>query len=427
MAQSHASRWAEAYRSTVRDLPRVAASAAIALCGMNTVVDARIFMHDVAALPDAGDADARAFVARLRDRAVRGVGGEVRVEWPAGPAWLKAHLPVRYALGGTGPHAARALSALGAPALVALQDRSARTLALFPPDVLIAEDEGIVAARHARSHGAPRPETFIFEYTAGMPWGPETLSRSSRIIVRFDDGGVDVDPAFDRLTPLLAGQAGAGLVSGFNSEPLDRLDAAIERIFGLARAWQAAGLPLVHLELAGYASREALDRVLQAAPGAVTSMGMSHSELIALDADAAASPMRAMVALGETLGVDRLCVHADHWAASVTRGDPGRERAALLTGCLLAGSRAAAGTPLMPAELDHAAAFHAMPFAELDRAGAWTFVGCPSPYLAYPATTLGLGDTFTAGCLLALGRAIEEGDAGRAGHSPRPSALGIEP
>ena len=222
--------------------------------------------------------------------------------------------------------------------------------------------------------------------------------------MRFDDGGLDVDLSFDRLTPHLAAEAGSGLVSGFNNEPLDRLDGAIDRVFGLTRAWRKAGVSFVHLELAGYVWREALDRVLEAVPGAVTSIGMSHSELAGIDANASARPAEAMERFGARLGVDRVCVHADHWAASLTRNDPDRELNALLTGCLLAGSRAAAGAPVMPSGSAPAAVFHDLPFADAARLGDWRFVACPSPHLACPETTLGLGDTFTAGCLLALGR-----------------------
>jgi ADP-dependent phosphofructokinase/glucokinase len=36
--------------------------------------------------------------------------------------------------------------------------------------------------------------------------------------------------------------------------------------------------------------------------------------------------------------------------------------------------------------------------------GGWHIVTCPSPHLQQPRTTLGLGDTFMAGCLLVLGQ-----------------------
>ena len=367
MQQGFSPRWTEAYRQVIDELPHTAAVAAMTLCGMNTVVDARVEMTDLADLPGSDDQRARAFVMLLRDRALKGIGGEVRVDWLEGPAWLKKHLPIRYDLGGTGPHAARALNAVGAPALVALQDRSPHMLSLFPPQVMIAEGGMIVAARDARQHGEPRPETFIFEYSAGSQIDGSVLSRSSRIVVRFDDGGVDIDPAFDALTPSLASIAGAGLISGFNNEPLDRLEAAIERIFGLTRVWKKAGLPLIHLELAGYASREALDLVLQAVPGAVTSVGISQSELLALMGDSG-QLTSVISSLGEMLGVERLCVHADHWAVTATKGDPRLELNALITGCLLATTRAAAGAPAMPSQIPAGASFQDTPLPELYRA-----------------------------------------------------------
>ena len=133
MQEEFSARWLRAYRRAIEELPRTASAAGMTLCGMNTVIDARVDMKDVSVLPQPGEDRARDFFAFLRDRAIRGVGGEIRVEWQNGPAWIKSHLPIRHDLGGTGAHAARALAAVGAKALVALQDRSAQMLSLFPP------------------------------------------------------------------------------------------------------------------------------------------------------------------------------------------------------------------------------------------------------------------------------------------------------
>jgi ADP-dependent phosphofructokinase/glucokinase len=111
-----------------------------------------------------------------------------------------------------------------------------------------------------------------------------------------------------------------------------------------------------------------------------------------------------MADFAERLGLDRLCVHADRWAAAVTRNNPGTERRALLAGCLLAASRAAAARPVAPSGLPVGAKFAAPPYAETLALGEWNFVAVASPYLVAPASTLGLGDTFTAGCLLVLGQ-----------------------
>ena len=152
--------------------------------------------------------------------------------------------------------------------------------------------------------------------------------------------------SLEHLASRLAGEAGAGLVAGFNCVPPERLEAEIGRVFGLTRRWQDAGLATIHLEMSGFADPGARDRVLEAARGAVTSVGMSQSEFLDLD------PRRgdvdpnafvtAMTALATRLNLDRLCVHADQWAVSATRGNPDREYQALMASCLVASARAAA-------------------------------------------------------------------------------------
>jgi len=110
-----------------------------------------------------------------------------------------------------------------------------------------------------------------------------------------------------------------------------------------------------------------------------------------------------MCGLGERLGLSRVCVHADGWAATATLGEPWIELKALLTGCLLASARAEAGTLVIPRRAPSSAIYRAPPFEEPIRRGKWWLVSCAAPYLAAPVTTLGLGDTFMAGCLLVLG------------------------
>jgi len=102
--------------------------------------------------------------------------------------------------------------------------------------------------------------------------------------------------------------------------------------------------------------------------------------------------------------LERVCVHADTWAAAVTLNDPAEEELALMAGCAIASARAANGAPAKTIAIATAAEFHPLPFETPVRRGRWTFVACASPYLDRPATTLGLGDSFTAGCLHILGR-----------------------
>ncbi|WP_061932043.1 ADP-dependent glucokinase/phosphofructokinase [Aureimonas sp. AU22] len=396
--------WHAAYETLARRLPAAARTAPLTLCGMSACVDARIELSGAHALWAATEGNAATFAAMLKDRVRRGVGGEVRVEWPEGPAWLAGHVPARYALGGVGPQAGWVLTTLGAPAIVNLSDRSAHMLARLPPGMLLAEGDRTVRARSVQPRGERRPDIYIFEYTAGRPVGDVVPGRSSRIIVRFGDPGLEKDAAFDELTPHLAPEAGTGLVAGFNCVPPCELAAELSRVFALTRLWLGAGLPAVHLEMSTFEDAGLRDEVLDAARGAVTSIGMSHSEMRDLvpgteDAELPA----AMRALGQRLDLDRVCVHADHWALSVTRDDPDREREALMAGCLVASARSMAGQPVVPQGVPEGAAFHALPVEDGSLGGGWASVAVPSPYLASPATTLGLGDTFTAGCLLVLG------------------------
>jgi len=390
-----------AYVDLLDRLPSLVTGAPLILCGMGACVDARVAMHDMAGLlAERHVPQAAALAALLTDRAARGVGGEAWINWPQGPQWLARHVPVRYALGGTGPQAAWMLSVLGARALVALEDRSAHMMAQLDARLLLAETGKLVAANDVEPRGPQRPDIFIFEYTQGLLVGDVTPPRSSRIIIRFNNLGLEHDNEFDHLSVRLAGSAGAALLSGFSAVAAPLLAAEIARVASLAAAWREAGVPCVHLELAGYDLPEIGEQVLQGMRRAVTSVGMSHSEFLAMSpqADLAIG----LPALGERLGVVRVCVHADDWAASATLGDAGIEREALMTGCLLSSARAAAGTPVRPDSINPRARFGVAPFPRPVQSGRWTLVSCPSPYLAAPATTLGLGDTFTAGCLLVL-------------------------
>ncbi|MCV3243423.1 ADP-dependent phosphofructokinase/glucokinase [Mesorhizobium robiniae] len=399
-----------ALTAAIQSLPKAAGSCqggplsqGVFLCGMSTVVDARADMHDMDALANAPPASrAHDLFKTLQDRAARGVGGEIKFDWPEGPDWLRGRITLSHALGGTGPQAAWVLSKLGARAVIALEDRHPFMLKQIPPGVLVAQHDKLVDASEIVPREPAVPETFIFEYTAGRPIGDVIPRRSSRIIVRFLDRGLQDDSEFDKLSVRLASSAAAGLLSGLNDTAFADLPQASEKLFALARAWRAKGLKTIHFELAGYSSKEALSLVLADLRGSITSIGMSHSELIGMYPDAEL-PLNAMISLGERLGLDRVCVHADTWAAAVTKSDPNLELSALMTGCAIASARAANGSPVDVVTLAPEAEFQPLPFEAYARRGEWTFVACSAPFLERPQTTLGLGDSFTAGCLLVLG------------------------
>ncbi|APG93062.1 ADP-dependent glucokinase/phosphofructokinase [Sinorhizobium americanum] len=409
MNDAIAGNWPERYAGFVGALSTSGREATtlrlgVFLCGMSSVVDARVDMHDMEALASSpAHSRAGALFSLLKDRADRGVGGEVKFDWPDGPKWIRTNVKVRHALGGTGPQAAWVLSKLGASALIALEDRHSLMLQQIPRGVLVAQDGKLIEADEVTPSPQTVPETFIFEYTAGKTVADVACRRSSRIIVRFIDRGLQNDVEFDSMSTGLASSAAAGLLSGLNDVSFDQLPEASEKVFTLARSWRDAGLKVIHFELAGYSSSGALNLVLGALRGSVTSIGMSQSELLTLHPDAQ-QPMEAMIALGERLNLNRVCVHADNWAAAVTKCDPNQELRALMAGCAIASARAATGAPVERVTIAADAKFEPLPFQGYARKGEWSFVACSAPYLEKPATTLGLGDSFTAGCLLVLGR-----------------------
>ncbi|EJC75741.1 archaeal ADP-dependent phosphofructokinase/glucokinase [Rhizobium leguminosarum bv. trifolii WSM2012] len=400
--------WPARYASLLGGLSAPADAATlqtgIFLCGMSTVVDARVDMHDMAALVDAPQGSrAEALFKLLQDRANRGVGGEVKIDWMEGPDWIRTNVKVRHSLGGTGPQAAWVLSKLGAKSVIALEDRHSLMLKQIPAGVMIAEGGKLLEANDVTPSPQIVPETFIFEYTAGQSVGNVVPRRSSRIIVRFIDRGLQDDKEFNTISTQLASAAAAGLLSGLNDVAPEELADESKNLFSLARSWRDAGLKVVHFELAGYSSLELLNTVLNACRGSVTSLGMSRSELLALS-PGVDNPMDAMIALGERLNLSRVCVHADNWAAAVTKCDSHQELRALMAGCAIASARAANGAPVDRVTVSPDAKFEPLPFDGYAVKGGWSFVACSAPYLEKPVTTLGLGDSFTAGCLLVLGR-----------------------
>jgi ADP-dependent phosphofructokinase/glucokinase len=394
--------WPTAYAELVARLGEYGAHARWTFCGLGACVDAVMSAHDaVAALLASSNVSARALGQTLEQRAGAGVGGEVRVHWDDGPDWLDAALPLRKALGGTAAHAARVLTRLGAPALLALSHRDAEQMGCLDGDICLAIDGRATPARNVDPHGAPRPKIYIFEFTAGRRVGDTLAPRSSRVIVRFTDPDIENDQQFEALSTAMGAEAGAAVLSGFNGIRAADLDRALAQARALALRWRAAGVPIVHMEMGGFEILELRDRTVDGLRDGFNSIGFSQSEYRAM-APGDAPDTATIVATAERLGVDRLCIHADTWALAATRGDRDQERTALMMGCLLAGTRAAVGQPVRPAAVNPSAQYDEPP--EESRRGAWNIVACSAPYLPHPATTLGLGDTFMAGCLLVLGQ-----------------------
>jgi ADP-specific Phosphofructokinase/Glucokinase conserved region len=394
--------WQERYAELAERLPELAWRARPVLCGLGVCVDAYLRLEEtLRALADAPAPPAAALRQLLLERARRGIGGEVRVDWPGGPAWLDGQLPRRLGLGGTGAQAAQTLAVLGAPTLLALSDRSAAQLALIDPKVRVAGPEGILPAGAIEGAGSGRSPHYIVEFTAGEPAGEIVPPRSSRVIVRFEDDPLEPDPWFERASVELAPAAGAAILSGFNALPAGALPEVLARVRPLAGSWRAEGLDRVHLELGDFPVPVHVDEVLAGLAGGFTSLGLSRSELLKL-VPGGGSIVRRAQSLAERFAVERIAVHADGFALALTRKDAEVELEALMAGSLLAATRAWHGRIAVPDGCPQGAVFSPPPQPAIGRHGSWQLACCATPYLAKPAATIGLGDTFLAGTLLVL-------------------------
>lgn len=410
--------WRDAYLSVAEHLVSQAGTARLILTGTSACVDA-VFQIDaerlarIVARPvatSARDMVGSELLDRILDRITLGHGGELLTRWPAGPAWISALLgpPDRLQVGGTGPQASWALAAIGGHSVLALADRSPEQLAVIDPRTGVCADGTIVAAGSlAPSGNATKLPHCILEFAAGTGHGGVTLPRSSRIILRFGDEPIERDEQFLTMAPVLAASAGAGLVSGLNGQAdEDSKEDLAERdwLLALVRAWSDAGLAVIHHELAEFPTVRRLRAA--AGMGTATSLGLSLSELFALTGSRG-DPRLLARDVARLSGARRVVVHADEWALAVHsgddrhQGDVRHQEDVLLAGNAFAAARARAGQPAEVLDPAPEASYT----DDLPAGGAlgdgWRATCVPAPYLRHPTGTVGLGDTFVAGLLLA--------------------------
>jgi ADP-dependent phosphofructokinase/glucokinase len=391
--------WREKYLSLVPRLTGMAQGMPLTLCGLATCTDAYLRLADAETLFAARNGRPAQLAKLLQQRAASGIGGELFVEWPDAEEWIAQNLPISsWGLGGSGAQAAQMLTVLGGRALITLEDRSRRQLSVIHPDVLVATRQGLARRGAINDSGPSKPAHYIFEFNVGELIGTERAKRSTRVIVRFADDRLDCDPAFVEASVAQASQAGAAVICGFNEVAPAALPAELDYTKTLLSAWRDQGLCRIHLELGGYEDLSLRDQVLAASSPLISSLGMSHSELREFGmADVASEAGR----LRATFGLNRICVHADTWALAITNNDPEAELESLMYGCLLAACRADQGKVSIPTGVPADALFHNPPYPPIGKQNGSYVLCCPAPHLERPKATIGLGDTFLAGTLLA--------------------------
>ena len=245
--------WPQEYEALIARLPEIVDHSRLTVGGFSTCVDVYLSLREAIKPLSAVAREfavCAAMLGELERRAANGIGGELFVDWPDGPAWIDRHVSGRRAVGGTSAQAAYMLAALGAPALIAIEDRSAGQLDVLHPDTLVATGGGLVPVSALAGEGDGRPPHYIFEFTAGEMIATARAPRSSRTIVRFDHSELQRDAAFVRASAERAADAGAGILCGFNEIPPESADAELGYATG-GRGGVAARGPQGHPRRAG--------------------------------------------------------------------------------------------------------------------------------------------------------------------------------
>lgn len=331
-----------------------------------------------------------------------GSDAELGLDWPEGLNWVRSVLgpPERVQVGGTGPQAAWAVSALGAPTIMSLGARTEEVVGVLPPTVMVCSDGSVLPVGEvAMSETTGCARHHILEFPLELPGCERVRERSQRLIVRFGPLEFGIDEEFLAMQPSLCRGAGGGLLAGLNAIPL-RDGAGMHWVKAIARSWMDGELGFRHLELGDSSECEVLRSNVLSLRGLVSSVGLSLTEMWKIWGGSRDVSLAALD-LAAALGCGSVVVHADHWSLCVHQEDPRRVIRRLMAGNLLAAVRAGSTAPQGILHVPEDATYSEdIPSAGRLK-GGWRVDCCPAPHLRRPASTIGLGDTFTGGMLLA--------------------------
>jgi len=371
-------------------------------CGFSSCVD-RIF--PATSVIDALSASDLPGSNEVRERLLGifaiGRGREIEIDWPDGRKFFESLEPTSTLPGGTAVQVVNQLAILGASPTLALERRSEELIGLLHPDVKLAGEEEHPASFCGRTSVPIHP---ILEFRSSG--NGHQRNRADRIILRLSDDPIERDQDFADLTTRPDAGFAAAVASGLNAVDSASFEDTLDWMQAVCRGWSQAGIPFRHFELAGYRRERDALRSIERLSSAISSVGMNLDEL-SYYAEGRLNSSEEIAAAAERLlrrfDLRRVCIHSDKWALSITTEDPEKELLAIRFGGLLASIRAHKGRPSVPEGI--------VPEATLDEAPwkpmiglrpAGHLVASPVPYLSSPASTVGLGDTFLAGCIAVL-------------------------
>lgn len=354
---------------------------------------------------------------------VRGLGGEMDISRAEVCDYLECRFHTVPALGGTCAQGAGALGTIGFPVIAHLTDRSKDVCQLLDyPGVFSVNEHGLVPVIESATNAKPTKH-LVLQYEKGdivKGYGKEyVIPVSNRLILDFD--------AIHKLLPIRkdfleyveknAVDFYSYSVSGFNlivdlKTLSDRLGELEQHYSYLKKENPAC---ILYLESAHYLSHEGRQMVFDCLAQQIDIIGMNEEELTDLALQAGVrtdttnlrSVVRGLEAVICRYPVKGLVVHTKDYAMYYgERLEDHDIEKGLTLGNLMAGTKARIGyygslqecretlsLPLSPAGQAFA--------SELDSFEASRYICVvPSRYMKYPASTIGLGDTFVAGMQL---------------------------
>ncbi len=352
-----------------------------------------------------------------------GLGAEVDITSDEVCRFLEANFKSEFALGGTGAQGAAALGAIGYPLLVHLTDDSAAVRELLSyPDVSIVSEGRTVPVTAVRAGGNP-VRHFILQFQRGdvvtIRGEKQVLPDSNRLIL--DDDQIHkvlpIQTNFLRYIEENAQDFSAYSISGFNlitdeQRLLDVL-AVLEPHF--ARVKEANPECVLYLEAAHYLEPTVQIRTLDRLSKHLHILGLNEEELVVfarrvgveVDNCDLKSVLHGLSAVNDHFAFQGIVLHTKDYAMyfgqELSRGDLEK---GLTLGNLLAGTKARIGhygtimdcRSSLALELSEVGLKFAEELATVATDKKMCLV--PSRYMKQPTSTIGLGDTFTAGMQL---------------------------
>lgn len=356
---------------------------------------------------------------------IHGLGGEADITNIQVCEYLEKKFHTEYALGGTCAQGAAALNAIGFPVLAHITDRSNEVCRLMSGDGLqTVTKQGVVPMMQSATTELP-VRHMILQYPKGavICANGRTYKAplSNRLILDYDTihKRMPVDPWFYEYCESHAEQIPVYCISGLNAIVDERImSAKIEELIQHFQAVKQRNADcIVYLEGACYLNPELKNLVFDRMSSVVDLYGMNEEELVdhacrfglKTNKENLPSVLKALGLLLEKYPVCGIVMHTKDYAMYFGQKLPNVDMEKGLTiGNLMAATRARTGRygtyQDCSDSMELALSAEGIRFAEELQRMDFTDYVCivPTRYMEHPKYTIGLGDTFMAGCLTAL-------------------------